>query len=120
MRQVQPRADFAFGGRILHSKDECSVEKGNFEIKPWPVQGWRRLDPGTGDEAGTTEGGFHLWWEGDLYRGRNTAVATSNNTYLAAFGVHPDAASMEETTGSGSEVYLWMSDYHPDGGQLFW
>ena len=18
------------------------------------------------------------------------------------------------------EVYLWMSDYHPDGGQLFW
>ena len=25
-------------GRVLHSKDECSVERGNFEIKPWPVQ----------------------------------------------------------------------------------
>ena len=24
-------------------------------------QGWRKLDPGTGDEAGTTEGAFHLW-----------------------------------------------------------
>ena len=43
-------------GRIIHSKDEISVSNGNFEIKPWPVQGWRKLDPGTGDEAGTTEG----------------------------------------------------------------
>ena len=43
-------------GRIIHSRDEVSVPNGNFEIKPWPVQGWRKLDPGTGDEAGTTEG----------------------------------------------------------------
>ena len=25
-------------GRVLNSKEECSVERGNFEIKPWPVQ----------------------------------------------------------------------------------
>jgi len=107
-------------GRVLHSKDECSVERGNFEIKPWPVQGWRKLDPGTGDEAGTTEGAFHLWWEGDFYRGKNTAVATSNNCYLAGFGTMPENANKDHPKGFGTEIYLWMSDYHPDGGQLFW
>ena len=25
-------------GRVLNSKEECSVERENFEIKPWPVQ----------------------------------------------------------------------------------
>ena len=25
-------------GRVLNSKEECSIERGNFEIKPWPVQ----------------------------------------------------------------------------------
>ena len=45
-------------GRIIHSRDEVSVAQGNFEIRPWPVQGWRQLDLGTGDEAGTTQGQF--------------------------------------------------------------
>ena len=44
-------------GRLIHSRDEISVSEGNFEIRQWPVSGWRQLDPGTGDEAGTTEGG---------------------------------------------------------------
>jgi len=113
-------------GRIIHSKDEISVSNGNFEIKPWPVQGWRKLDPGTGDEAGTTEGEFELWWDGDNYRSQNKAVITTNNTYLGGFGVHPDQLSgtstdsIKEEAGPTKEIYLWMSDYHPDGGQLFW
>src|SRR4051794_32297900 len=28
------------------------------QIVPWPVRGRRKLDPGTGDEGGTTEGVF--------------------------------------------------------------
>ena len=43
-------------GKLIYSRDEICVGEGNFEIKPWPVSGWRQLDPGTGDEAGTTEG----------------------------------------------------------------
>ena len=48
-------------GRLISSADEISVEHGNFEIVPWPVSGWRSLDPHTGDEAGTTEGDFEVW-----------------------------------------------------------
>ena len=77
-------------------------------------------------------GEFELWWEGDYYRGRNKAVSTTNNTYLAAFGLHPDqgvsqkpspklwSPSEQNKSPSTEEVFLWMSDYHPDGGQLFW
>ena len=35
------------------------VERGNFEIEYWPRDGpgmFRKLDPNTGNEAGTTEG----------------------------------------------------------------
>jgi hypothetical protein len=38
-------------GRLVNSPDEFTVEKNNFEILPWPVSGWRELDPGTGDEG---------------------------------------------------------------------
>jgi hypothetical protein len=47
-------------GKVLHSADECTVEKGTFEICTWPQPGWRKLDPNTGDEAGTTEGDFDV------------------------------------------------------------
>ena len=35
-------------------------------------------------------------------------------------GALPEVASpVEPAVGDGSSIYLWMSDYHPDGGQLF-
>lgn len=141
-------------GKILHSPDDITVEKGNFEIVPWPHTGWRKLDPNTGDEAGTTEGefrgAFHLhqefrelfssyfccfkgikihfsnsqtvWWEGDYFRGKNLAIATTNNTYLDGLGARPEEASPyeESCVSRGNCIFLWMSDFHPDGGQLFW
>ena len=108
-------------GYVLHSADERTVEKGNFEIVPWPTSGWRSLDPDTGDEAGTTEGDFEVHWSGDYFHGKNLAIATSNNTYLDGLGTVPEHASpAEPANGDGSSIYLWMSDYHPDGGQLFW
>ena len=107
-------------GFVLHSEDQCTVEKGTFEITPWPTTGWRSLDPETGDEAGTTEGDFVVRWEGDHFVGENLAIATSANTYLDGLGAPPELASATEPVGDGGSVYLWMSDYHPDGGQLFW
>eukprot|EP00927_Polykrikos_kofoidii_P079171 TRINITY_DN75958_c0_g1_i1.p1 TRINITY_DN75958_c0_g1~~TRINITY_DN75958_c0_g1_i1.p1 ORF type:complete len:285 (-),score=35.33 TRINITY_DN75958_c0_g1_i1:44-898(-) len=108
-------------GRLIHSADELTVEKGNFEIKQWPQPGWRPLDPGTGDEAGTTEGYFDVHWVGDFFYGKNLAVSTLNNTYLDGLAAPPEMATHEEPgVGDGSTVLLWMSDYHPDGGQLFW
>ena len=42
--------------------------------------------------------------------------------YLDGLGAMPEDASHDEATaaGDGESIYLWMSDYHPDGGQLFW
>ena len=107
-------------GLIVDDPEDFTVQKGTFEIVPWPVQGWRKLDPGTGDEAGTTEGDFELEWRGDYYHGRNLAIATTNNTYLGGLGTIPEKANHTSSTGTGDEIYLWMSDYHPDGAQLFW
>ena len=60
-------------GKLIHSRDELTTDKKNFEIVPWPVSGWRKLDPNTGDEAGTTEGEFKVHWEGDYYMGEPLA-----------------------------------------------
>ncbi len=108
------------GARLLTSRDEVTTEKGNFEIVKWPVQGWRALDPHTGDEGGTTEGPFQVSWTGDFYFGHNLAVATTNNRYLDGLGAMPEHAKTElPAHGDGSSILLWMSDYHPDGGQSF-
>jgi len=107
-------------GVVVDDPEDYTVAKGTFEIVPWPTQGWRKLDPGTGDEGGTTEGDFNLEWKGDYYYGKNLAVSTTNNTYLAGFGTPPEKANKDKATGTGDEIYLWMSDYHPDGAQLFW
>ena len=48
-------------GCIVEDPDEFTVENGRFEIVPWPQPGWRALDPGTGVEGVTTEGGFRLF-----------------------------------------------------------
>ena len=107
-------------GHIVRSKDQFTTEKGNFEITPWPVTGWRPLDPHTGDEAGTVEGDFDVHWEGDYFYGHNLAVATENNFYLDGMGALVEECDPQTANGTGKEIYLWMSDYHPDGAQLFW
>ena len=83
------------------------------------VQGHRTLDPGTGDEAGTTEGDFEVHWSGDFFYGKNLAVNTTNNVYLDGLGAPPEKASAASRVLDPTSIYLWMSDYHPDGGQLF-
>lgn len=108
-------------GHLISSADERTVEKKNFEIKAWPTTGWRQLDPHTGDEAGTVEGEFAVRWHGDYFFGHNLAIASENNFYLDGLGAPPEVASREEATASDRrQIHLWMSDYHPDGAQLFW
>eukprot|EP00039_Didymoeca_costata_P016967 m.310430 g.310430 ORF g.310430 m.310430 type:complete len:256 (-) comp16476_c2_seq12:3284-4051(-) len=104
-------------GHIIQSRDERTVENQNFEIVKWPALGHRQLDPGTGDEAGTVEGEFRVYWENNKYFGENLAVSTTNNVYLDGLGGKP-----EDIVGSTdtNHIYLWMSDYHPDGAQMFW
>ena len=106
-------------GHLVQSRDEFKVEKGNFEIIRWPQVGRRPLDPHTGDEAGTTEGHFDVDWKGDYYYGKNLAISTPNNYYLDGLATPPESAS-HHATHQSNHIHLWMSDYHPDGAQLFW
>lgn len=87
------------------------------EIVPWPLSGWRALDPDTGNEGGTTTGEFDFWWEGDAMLGRNHAVASYE--YLFGWSCDPKVARRDRRTRDRSRVLLWHANYHPDGGQLF-
>ncbi len=87
------------------------------EICTWPATGWRPVDSGTGNEAGTVQGTFQVWWEGDLLFGRNEAV---KGHYLFGWSKDPrQASSAAEPADRRERVLLWHANYHPDGGQLF-
>jgi ureidoglycolate lyase len=98
-------------GRIVDSFTGAPVE-----IVRWPAQGWRPVDPDTGDQGGTTEGIFSFWWKGDMLHGRNDAVGDS---YLLGWSRDPREASEDAVDADRSRIFVWHSNYHPDGGQLF-
>jgi len=85
------------------------------EIVRWPAQGWRPVDEGTGDEAGTVSGDFEFFWQGDIFRGKNKAVGSE---YLFGWSKNPKEARAD-AADRPKQVLLWHANYHPDGGQLF-
>ena len=88
----------------------------DIEIVQWPAQGWRPVDAGTGDEAGTVEGIFHSEWHGQVLRAKNDAV---NGDYILGWSTNPETASEDDAGQDPKRVLLWHMNYHPDGGQLF-
>jgi ureidoglycolate lyase len=88
------------------------------EIVQWPKTSGRPIDKGTGDQAGTKNGTFDFWWEGDYSYGRNNAV---KDEYLLGWCVNPGEAQKEKEQQKFPErILLWHANYHPDGGQLFY
>jgi len=87
------------------------------EIVTWPQPGWRAMDPGTGNEGGTTTGEFDFWWEGDVMLGKNHAVGS--NEYLFGWSCEPKLSRRDRATRPRDQVLIWHANYHPDGGQLF-
>ncbi|MEM7223671.1 MAG: ureidoglycolate lyase [Pseudomonadota bacterium] len=86
-------------GRLVEDPEAVDIE-----IVTWPAQGWRPVDPGTGDEGGTTEGLFEFWWRDGVLHGRNEAVG---DQYELAWRRQDGRALIRH------------ANYHPDGGQLF-
>ena len=87
------------------------------EIVQWPKPTGRPIDADTGNQAGTKEGIFDFWWEGDVLFGKNNAV---NDEYLLGWSVNPAEVNRGATSEKVPEwVLLWHANYHPDGGQLF-
>jgi hypothetical protein len=99
-------------GCLVDDPQSCEIE-----ITRWPAQGWRPVDPGTGDQGGTIEGRFEFWWRGELLYGRNDAVGDS---YLLGWSRVPGLASETTVNPDRREVFLWHANYHPDGGQMFY
>jgi hypothetical protein len=97
-------------GRLVDDPDACAVE-----IVRWPAAGWRPVDEGTGDEAGTKAGVFVSEWKGDILFGRNEAVG---GHYILAYGTEP-AEARDDHDRPPVRMLLWHANYHPDGGQLF-
>ncbi len=90
-------------------------------IVPWPFDGARPLDPGTGVGGGVTEGEFTCWWEGRRLLASNQAV---DGRYVLGFSCAPEHADDPPDGRSGDvpvrdQVLLWHVNHHPDGGQLF-
>jgi len=97
-------------GRLIDEPASCTIE-----IVQWPARGTRPIDPGTGDQGGTTEGVFVSEWRGDVLYGRNEAVG---GHYILAYAKAPELAR-EDHDQPPSRMLLWHANYHPDGGQLF-
>ena len=98
-------------GRLVDDADACEIE-----ITRWPAQGWRSVDPGTGDEAGSVEGIFSGQWCGDVLMGTNDAV---NGKYVLGWATDPQQADNQKATIARERILLWNFNYHPDGGQMF-
>lgn len=99
-------------GRIVDDPHAFPVE-----IVRWPAQGWRPVDPNSGDQGGIAEGVFEFWWKGDTLYARNNAVGDS---YLFAWSTWPEEAAGAGAAKPRSEALVWRANYHPDGGQLFY
>ena len=79
----------------------CLVEKQEdqeIEIVRWPHQGWREVDPDTGNEGGTTEGIFEGEWKGDVLYGSNQAVS---GNILPHSGIDPSTVKRMNLSHTG-------------------
>lgn len=93
-----------------------SPENFPIEIVRWPAQGWRPVDANSGDQGGTTEGLFELWWKGDTLYARNDAVG---DDYLFAWSKFPEEATSDGIANPRGRALIFHANYHPDGGQMF-
>lgn len=85
-------------------------------IETWPQPGWRRVEPGTGNEGGITEGDFVMRRQGDFMIARNHAV---DGNYITGWFADPAFATAEGTSPNYTRVLVREANYHPDGGQVF-
>lgn len=101
-------------GYLVSTPEDCEIE-----IVRWPPQGWRPIDPDTGDQGGTTEGIFNFYWRGHTLHAHNTSVPNQNE-YVLGWSCEPQNAEDSPMSIARSRVLLWHANYHPDGGQLFY
>jgi ureidoglycolate lyase len=91
------------------------------EITPWPVQGWRKLVPGTGNEGGVVEDVFRMDRVGHVQYAHN--VGLDRRYIIGWFGKDPAlSAKLEHVEPSAHDltsILTHEANYHPDGAQVF-
>jgi len=110
LRLATPEALEGFG-RIVTSFDQADVD-----IVTWPAQGWRPVEPGTGNQGGVTSGEFEVYRAGHMLHARNHAV---DGHYVTGWFADPATASVQSLDVDHSRVLVREANYHPDGGQVF-
>lgn len=95
-----------------------NFESYKVKIATWPAQGWRAIEPGTGNEGGTVQGKFSMFWKGNRLYAFNRAVGRK---YLTGWATYPTQASKQETVAQAQRKHIltFEANYHPDGEQLF-
>ncbi len=110
LKRVTPESFQGFG-RIVTSFEHAEVD-----IETWPAQGWRPVEPGTGNEGGITSGKFEVYRAGDMMHARNHAV---DGHYVTGWFADPSTASEQSLEVDHSRILVREANYHPDGGQVF-
>lgn len=95
-----------------------SYKNEHIKIATWPQQGWRPIQKGTGNEGGTVDGYFKMFWKGNRLYAQNNAVGRK---YLTGWSTYPTMASSLEAVSEEERDYLvtFEANYHPDGEQMF-
>ena len=122
---------------IIKATPESFKDYGNFvydfqsekvEIVPWPLNGTRKLHPGTGIGGGEIEGENRYVYNNDTdglkkLFAHNMAVKDFNNKYITGL-VDLDNLSgfkkKEDNSIFSTTILLRECNYHPDGGQVFY
>jgi len=91
---------------IGYAQKVFDYEKEGVIIEPWPLNGWRKLVPGTGVEGGIAEDLFEFERKDDFFCATNHAVGRSYVT-----------AQFDSQNIPG--LLVREANYHPDGGQVF-
>ena len=105
-------------GYLVDDFDQCEIE-----IVTWPTQGWRKIEEGTGNEGGVTEGPFETWWKGNILYGRNNAVEhkskyDKDGKYLLGYSYDPDTPKtrpdeIQELLLGAEELFPNIRNYKP-------
>ena len=101
----------AYGRFVTHYEHEQVI------IETWPTPGWRKVEQGTGNEGGISEGQFMFERKGGLMLARNFAV---DGNYITGWFDDPATATAAQTDADYSRVLVREANYHPDGGQVFY
>uniref|UniRef100_A0A6C0KIC4 Ureidoglycolate hydrolase n=1 Tax=viral metagenome TaxID=1070528 RepID=A0A6C0KIC4_9ZZZZ len=89
-------------------------EEENVIIESWPINGKRKLYPGTGIGGGIAEGKFSYKYDNNLLYAKNEAVGGSYITGITL------TKNNNENNEDEKYIITREANYHPDGGQVFY